>query len=283
VPSSSRRVLLAVLLAGCGPKSPSASASCVECAKEAPRAATVPASVPASVPGSMPASVAASVAAPDPVTPTAVVPERPAPDQLTPLFVEMVGHYVAVQSAKDALVRGDTGTARSILVDLGGRQVHPSVPDALRGYAAALASEAAKASAATDRRQVADVLARTLVRCGDCHTAGGVTVRDVPWPVPEGSSVGAHMRRHDWVADRMWSALVQGSSSAWAEAMRVLEEPTAERAVAGGDAGLQAMAKRVHELGRSAEAVTDPWQRAAIVGELYATCGDCHATMGRGP
>lgn len=219
-------------------------------------------------------------AAPPPATATATAP---APVKAAPpaLYVEMVGHYDAAITARDALIRGDVAKATQTLADMGRHQVHPGLSDSLKMYAFGMKASAHEVHQAGNAGQVGEVLGQTVMWCGKCHTAAGVQFDFRPEPVAEGDTVLSHMVRHQWVADRFWDALVEPSDDAWAQGTAVLNEDALahDDVKHEGDrhAAVDAMARLVHTLGLDAQEASERIDKAGVMGAFYATCSDCHS------
>lgn len=206
----------------------------------------------------------------------------------TPLYVEMRDtHWALAAAARDAVLQGDAAAARKALGALGKHEVSPRIPvglDILAYQMKAAAHEGARGRTLGD---VGGSLGRVGVACGTCHAVARVRFDGRLPPPVEGDSTAAHMQRHLAGVERLWAGLFAHDDATWEAGLDVLghEPPVAtDGAPAGRELAVEAMSRRVRELrlaGRDAGTWAD---RGEILGELAATCGDCHAeTRGRAP
>jgi hypothetical protein len=140
--------------------------------------------------------------------------------------------------------------------------------------------------------EAASAAAKIAMNCGHCHLdvnakprvlelgARGVPPSDAVATVP-------HMLRHDWAVHQMWIGMINPSEEAWTEGAEVLADAALEpenltdHAEHTGRVG--ELAVQVHELGAQA-LETQVWtHRAAIYGQLLASCAGCHNLLGEGP
>ena len=212
-------------------------------------------------------------------------PEIPPPTAAQSL---MHGHYQRASEAREALIRGDIEAAREDMQWLATHEEGDSLPAALQPRLTTMQTEAATFAEATTLTEAGQALARTLVRCGECHEAsdGGFHVA-LP-PVPEGDSTAVHMQRHRWAATRMWEGLVTGDVDQYTAGTDVLRESALhedDMPGAEGETGerVTALAQHVHDLGREAGEAEDMGERASVYGRYLATCAACHRLLGAGP
>jgi cytochrome c556 len=141
--------------------------------------------------------------------------------------------------------------------------------------------EAAKSAkgAGDDVEKAAAAVGQMGQACGACHASvGGPAIEFDPLPEPE-SGTKPHMDKHKWALDRLWEGLMGPDDEAWRKGAEALTDAplTAEALVpASGAEDVEALAKKVHEIGAKAPAADKPAARADIYGQLLATCGACH-------
>lgn len=218
----------------------------------------------------------------EPAEPPPVIPE-PTPSQRL-----MHGHYRRATEAREALIRGDIEVAREHMRWLATHSEGDALPEALQPRLAAMQADAASFAEATTLTEAGQALARTSVRCGECHTESGGGFHAALPPLPAGDTRVAHMQRHRWAAERMWEGLVTADVEQFAAGTDALHEvplhedelPTSEGAP---PERLAALSSLVHELGTEAETATDWPARASIYGRYLATCAACHRLLGTGP
>jgi len=195
----------------------------------------------------------------------------------------MRDHAVLGVKMRDAVARGDVAAANRAAQAMAAL---PSVGDlgsAQRARLEAIGVNARRASDAVDIRSAAAGLAEVAEACGECHaTFGGPGVVTVAMP-GEAPGVAARMGRHQWALARMWAGLVGPSDDAWLRgASALMDAPMEPVSLTAGRAPVPAigeLSKAVHQLG--AKAATLPRAaRADAYGELMATCGSCHTSLG---
>lgn len=193
--------------------------------------------------------------------------------------------FAAAHRIEDAITRSDLDMVRSqarVLAAL-------TEPDALprwRPYFQELAVAARHVAAARDVVAAANSAATLGRQCGHCHAALAVAIK-FPEELRPSDDVrlAPQMLGHQWAAARMWEGLIGPADDRWlagAQALThvpltiVAEEPTTQHTGAdqiGDDVA------RVRLYAKRALAASDPDARAAIFGELLATCAHCHAVI----
>ena len=142
----------------------------------------------------------------------------------------------------------------------------------------ALAEEVEGATSVAGAARSASLLA---AECGTCHEeVDGGPVFGESDGIPVGSRLSTHMLRHIWAADRMWEGLMDADPTRWELGAAVLAEDPLRFFERMDDVpGVARYARRIHELGEEAMALTDRGERALVYGELVATCAGCHEAM----
>jgi cytochrome c553 len=121
----------------------------------------------------------------------------------------------------------------------------------------------------------------TMARiCGECHVAnGGPKPPAVDPDQPRAAkrdTLAKRMIRHMVAADELWEGLTMPSEAAWkagADALRHAPT-TAHQAL---PRGFVTRLLEVRELGEDADEAQTPEQRSNVLGQLLATCAECHA------
>lgn len=197
------------------------------------------------------------------------------------LRTHMAEHLERVNGARAQIVQGKLDAARVDLAWLAGHEAFPGEPAVWGGFMTAMRGHAAAAASATDPLRAGQALGAIGVECGACHASLRVQARtpEPAEPPPSGSDRHHHASRQGWGIQRLWSALVIPSETAWADAMYALREPPLAVLELGGEAALQPFADQLREL--TAEGRTfAPEERAATYGAVLATCAGCHAAAG---
>lgn len=139
-------------------------------------------------------------------------------------------------------------------------------------YATVVRERAAALADATTIDEACAREARLASACASCHVAAGISPDFKPTgePPKDEPTIPARMARHLWATDRLWEAIVGGDDDAWKQGIAVLASrpvddlSTAQRPFA---IRLRAFAKR---------SARTPDDKAALYGELLATCAGCH-------
>lgn len=201
----------------------------------------------------------------------------------------MAHHFADVLEIQRAVIAGDLSSVRSPARRLVERtDPHPA---SWRPYVAGNVALAEAALAARGLEEAARAAAGLANNCGECHAAVGLGPELVAAGLPSADVGDApqHMLRHEWAAERMGDALVSHSDKAWRAGAEALYDaplrPTILPADSNQLAMFDALAGRVHVLGARARTTVAWPDRAAMYGELLATCAACHRglTPGRLP
>ncbi|MCB9598012.1 MAG: hypothetical protein H6719_35175 [Sandaracinaceae bacterium] len=220
--------------------------------------------------------------------PTEEAPETAAIPEPTPAQALMHGHYRRASDARESLIRGDIEQARGDMQWLATHHEGDALPEALQPRLASMQTDAAAFAEATTLTEAGQALARTLVRCGECHEASGGGFHVALPPLPEGETTAAHMQRHRWAAERMWEGLVTADVEQYTAGTDALREVALhENALPSSEEQpperVAALATHVHELGAEASDATDWAGRASVYGRYLATCAACHRLLHTGP
>lgn len=194
----------------------------------------------------------------------------------------MMRHEVLSISVREAIVRGDLGSARRNAVELGAVTVGGS-PELLE-RSKDLSAAADAIAQAPDLAAAARATGAMVRTCGDCHARlTGPTRLEVAPPPPLEGGRRVRMRRHNWAMNRLWDGLVANSEEPWRAGAEVLADaklppgdlvPRANRAPE-----VEQIAASVSVLGQRALAASDTNVRSEIYGELLTTCADCHGRV----
>jgi cytochrome c553 len=196
------------------------------------------------------------------------------------LALHMGNYFWMVLEARDALIAGSLGRARSRMRRLSEQKYGALVPASWLPDMDRMAGEAARVAAARDLREASEALAGVAVACGACHAR--LHAGPLPDATPvggvdgQGEDVEARMLRHQWAADALWSGLSRPSDSDWrAGAEALVEAPLSLPEGLGGESQ-QAAIERVRDIGRDALAAMTPGRRAGVYAALLQSCSGCH-------
>jgi cytochrome c553 len=197
-----------------------------------------------------------------------------------PVVSEMHERFTTLSSARDAVVRGDLERAKSEaawLTDLGS-VTH--VPKPWRPYLANLNEASQLLSGATDLQGASRGVANAALACAECHAAsgGGPSLANQDQVPPQAWVAGQNMPLHKWAVDWMWVGLLTNSDEAWLRGAKELDDmPLVPKFEAAPPGGLRELEQLVYVLAGKATTTTDPTERAELMGNLIATCSQCHA------
>jgi len=227
--------------------------------------------------GEDPAPVDPMPAPDEPEPPAEDVAEPAEPPPPSEAQAQMHDRYEAVAAIRSAFVRGDLEVAKAVARTLG--PVTAELPEAAVAHRDVVPERAAALVAAEDVHAGARAFATLLEGCGSCHEAAEAAWTWETPARPEGEDLPEHMMRHLWAVDRMWEALVthdverfELGASALADAPLTGEDPPDHE----DPPGISALARRVHARAGEASAAGDFEARAAIYGDVLASCADCH-------
>lgn len=197
--------------------------------------------------------------------------------------VHMSEHLEMANGARDAFIQGHVETAREKLSWFGD---HPEpvqadatwTPFLANMYGAALEGESAGTT-----HDMGDAIGKLGAACGTCHVTHAVQLSPVlAAEAPASDELKAHMARHFWAVQSMWTGLVSSQSSAWVSGAQALAEhpPETEDFGKGGLTDEQvALATNLHALAADAGSMTDQAARGAAFGDIVTACASCHIAV----
>jgi cytochrome c553 len=193
----------------------------------------------------------------------------------------MEQHYMAVIEAHDSVIAGDHATAKARLTTLAAQDLPPQAPEAWKALHQAMQKAASAGESAHDVPSAASAVAGVVQTCGQCHSELGRAPFQHKPPTPAPSDVVADkMQSHQWATERLWEGVAGPADPAWQRGAAALSESRvfpADREGVAAEVLEQEAALRTLG-GRALE--TAPADRAALYGELLATCAGCHAQIG---
>jgi hypothetical protein len=209
------------------------------------------------------------------------------PQQKPTLRSSMKDHEKHGAAMRDAVTRGDLDGMRREAHFLVSLQLDRGADPAWRQKLESLNSAAARVANSTDMTEASHSLGAVAKTCGDCHVMIGKPDATMAEPAPDDSGVRPRMLRHQWAVAQLWNGLVIPSDDAWkAGAKALAEAPLSPALLTPGKTPVPKvgiLTDSVHEIGRRAETLEDAGARVAILGDLMATCAECHLWFGAGP
>jgi cytochrome c553 len=165
----------------------------------------------------------------------------------------------------------------------------PDLLPAWRPYVDQIRSSARQIELAEGLVAAAKTSALLGRRCAQCHeaTSARIVFPKVPAPSSSGSPPGgpklpSHMASHQWATERLWEGLVGPSSDRWLEGARALAQAPLTIVAEGDlppDLAVGNDVARIRLLATRAQTAKTQDDRAALYGDLLATCARCHAKI----
>lgn len=192
----------------------------------------------------------------------------------------MFRHEVLGLAVRDAVKRGDLPGAQRNARDLAARATLDASPELSEGTQA-MRSAATAVANAQDLHAAATATGELVRTCATCHArlTGPVRLEVGIPPRPE-PDLRVRMLRHAWAMDELWNGMIGNTEPPWKAGATVLADPALAQSELvpkkTSSPQVDALAQSVERLGHRAVAASDTSVRAAIYGELLATCADCH-------
>jgi cytochrome c553 len=197
-----------------------------------------------------------------------------------PVVSEMHDRFATLTAARDAVIRGDLeGAKREArwLTDLG---AETDLPKTWRPYLANLNESSQLLAGSADLAAASKGVANAALACAECHaaTGGGPSTDGQEGIPPQKWAPGQNMPLHRWAVDWMWVGLLTSDTQAWTRGASELDDqPLVPKFDGVADGGARELEQLVYVLAGKALTTTDPTDRAALLGDLVATCAQCHA------
>ena len=228
---------------------------------------------------------------PAPVAPTHPATSPTLPETIQAAGARMHGRLEAARRIQLDVVHSDLASAQRearTLRDF----AEPEMLAHWRPYLDRVSDAARQIEQAPDVVRAAKTAAGLGRECARCHDAmaAHIVFPVAPRP-PESRKLQPEMLGHEWAAARMWEGLIGPSDERWGEGARALTQiPLAivadqPREVPRQDWTLPDADKvgddvaRVRLYANRALAERDQDARAAVFGDLLATCAHCHAVI----
>ena len=197
---------------------------------------------------------------------------------------QMERHDAEANAVRGALIDGNLERLRKSAGELDVRLPIHGMPDGLVARQAALKSVAGRLAKATTLEMAAGATGELAVACGACHAQVGI-LPPPPSDEPNGDTWESAMAQHSWAADEMWTGLVWKSDARFRRAVEVWNATPLAQPHTAEDKRFTpevlSLEDRVHDLAEQAASMTEPSRRAALYGEMLATCSACHVQVRR--
>lgn len=229
--------------------------------------------------------VSPAVAADAPSSPSTAPSTKASPSSSTTASSQtrrdMQRHDELGAKAREAVIMGDLDAFR-LAMEIAAVQPLPG------SYAQQASDFVARARVGSEVKTVEEAAAALGAlggACAWCHQAAPAE-RFPPSGFETGDEdVLDRMQRHWWATDALWQGLVGPDEAAWKVGAQTLADRSLTQ-VAGFPKGKAARtrAAALQTAARAAlEAPAEPAARGKALGQVLATCADCHQTLQRGP
>jgi cytochrome c553 len=205
-----------------------------------------------------------------------------------PAADHMSEHFSQVGIILNAVIRGDLEDVREPSKWMASHQEAKQLPANAGIYVEEMRNTAKQTAQAKTLAGASIAAASMAANCGACHAASGIKASGAEVPAPgaaTGTEMAKHMLEHQWAVDLMLNGLVRPSNEDWnAGARRLQVAPMAANELPddpklGQD--IRSFEAKVHQLAEKALKATGGPARAAVFGEIAASCGECHGLHGR--
>lgn len=189
--------------------------------------------------------------------------------------------FAAARQTEEAIANSNLEGARSS-VHVISELDEPDVLPVWKPYIAEIRNAARQVESATDIVGAAHTMGTLALQCANCHTAikARVTFADEPRPSDD-PKLASRMLGHQWAAMQMWEGLIGPSTERWTAGARALATSPLDLVAQAPNPAFAADddVARVRLYARRANAATSNDARAAVFGDLLATCAHCHALL----
>jgi hypothetical protein len=233
--------------------------------------------------GALAAAIAfAAACAPSRADPPKREPAEPPPpkrfERDMAIRLHMHENFDLLRAIERLLLRGRLDEAKDFAAAISEAPDEPGLgPWTLR--AVAVRDAAAALARATTVDEACAREAKLAAACAGCHVEAGVSpeFRAHPPAPPDHPTIDARMVRHRWAADRMWEGIVGGADEPWRAGLEVTAAaPLAWKELAPDRAPYGRKLQQLAQQALRRKPGEAPADRAAVYGEILATCAGCH-------
>ncbi len=201
----------------------------------------------------------------------------------------MQKHFVKADELKNAVVAGDVAQTKLSATWFAEHEPDANLPAKYLPHAKKLMSVASKLTKANGPSDTAHGAADLAAACAQCHLSRGKPIQfgSDPEPAESDDLAKSHMARHAWAVTRMWDGLVGGSPKVYAAGAQVLSDlPMLAMSLKKNKKLSDAADHFIGNLSTEAERAlkADTLEtRAAVLGDVLSSCGNCHTMLNKGP
>lgn len=216
--------------------------------------------------------------------PTPVQPEPAEEDPIVKVHAHMRGNFVHALLLGNQLVDGNLVEAKVHAKHLADAKRKKELPATWAPFVDQMIAGAKEVDKADDLGTACMAFSDVALACGQCHSTLKAKVVFAVAPVPTGANdMASHMRRHAWGAARIWEGLVGPNDELWDQGAIILaEQPLHESTFLEKRVTKEVvqLSTEMHSVGERGSKARDPKVRAALYGEMLATCARCHSAAG---
>lgn len=212
-------------------------------------------------------------------------PSSGPPTAASPVLEQMFAHFAMARDLRTAAVNGDMDQLRVTAEALADTEPTWGMPPGSETFRRDVHAAARRVAAAADMADAAQGVAQVAAQCGACHLANDGSLGEkfqVAAPLMN-DPVTRHANRLSWASRLLWDGLVGPSEAMWrtgAAALASTEGIPAPRGTQVPAALVDRAGERLAGLGTDAAVAVDIGVRVRILGEIWATCADCHTQAG---
>lgn len=197
----------------------------------------------------------------------------------------MHDHLSTLDTVELSVVRGVLDDAKAASQTLSDQLSMDGLPPDGQKHLSDLKAAAIAGNKATTVEEAAEQTGKMTAACGNCHAALKKPVKEPVAPMPKGQpSLKARMIEHNHAVNELAAGLRGPSEESWKAGVASMKSAKlwkmtlkdAELSKQVNDAETQFRA-----LATKAGAASTPDARAAVYGEIIASCGHCHSLGGR--
>lgn len=214
---------------------------------------------------------------------SAACSSAPEPYMGSPTRGQMIAHFDLAVELRDHAIHGELQSFRTTAEALAGLDPADELPPEILLQLGPMRWEAQAGANARTNEAAAQAAAEIARTCGDCHAANDIPLgaRFASGVPGSADDVRRHMAGLDRITELLWEGLIGPSDRTWAAGAEALLEAGAlpdEMLEELSERDVRFASDRLQRLAREAAAATEPDYRVRALGEIWATCSECHAT-----
>lgn len=202
-----------------------------------------------------------------------------------PVAGEMHERFALLTEARDHVIHGRLAEARASGEGLAALESPKRLPRSWRPWLRTVDAKAEAIAKAPDLLQAALAVGQAASACGGCHVdnRGGPSLEGAAGIPPQAWEPGANMPLHKWSVDWMWLGLVAHDDAAWRRGAGELDsQPLTYRFEGAPPPGHKPQLEQLVYVIAEQAVDAPPNARGTLMGQLLATCAECHTRTATG-